>query len=302
VNSPYHLSVRAVPIRTLAVVVLAVLFLLFFNITKHTPALEAVCPFENDPYDAIGSTGIQAAIVFAAVAVFRAFRAPVPNAPSVARRLLLGRTELAAVLAVLITLLGDVVAMVRHPTVWIGSVAGYQLAALVSGLLVLSLVMAALVVRAAPPGAAPNRSSRRIRAVVVSLVAVLALGLYPEQLRNDTALHGAVLTALLGAVLLYVPLWAVVTGLIPAPNEDQYSSVPRWLAEHTYVLVGVVLLGLAVGLAVFGREGVAEGFPHSGVKVLHAALVYMGLEAAGVLIGFLVLCRPLGLLPGQPRT
>lgn len=59
---------------------------------------------------------------------------------------------------------------------------------------------------------------------------------------------------------------------------------------------------LAVGLAVFAREGLADGFPHSGVKALHATLVYMGLEAAGVLIGFLALCRPLDLLPGRSQT
>jgi hypothetical protein len=300
VSSQHH-AARATQISAVVVFVLAILFFLFFDVEKHTPAFIPVNPFATDPYDAIGSYAIQAAFVCGALAVFRAFRLSPSGVPTAEQRLLLIRTQLAAVLAVIITLLGDVVALVRHTSIWVGSGAGYALSALVGGLLLMALIVATIVARAGGARTIATSSRPWAQALVVSLVALLALALYPEELTQTAGIPGALLTVIVGALLLFVPLWAVVTALVPYAMNDSLPSVLRWLRQHPYVLGAVVLAGMAVGLAVYAREGMVEGVPRDVAKVARVALVYMSLEAAGVLIGFVALSRSLGLLPAHRR-
>jgi hypothetical protein len=49
----------------LLVFVLSILFYFFFDYCKHAPMLGAANPFAEDPYDAVGSFGIQLAFVSA---------------------------------------------------------------------------------------------------------------------------------------------------------------------------------------------------------------------------------------------
>jgi hypothetical protein len=53
---------------------LAILFYLFFQITKHHPILSLVNPFVEDPYDAVGSFSFQFALFTALLSLVRAFR------------------------------------------------------------------------------------------------------------------------------------------------------------------------------------------------------------------------------------
>ena len=114
-------------INSLIVFVLAVLFTFFFDFTKHNPSLAHLNPFANDPYDAIGSYAFQAIIFFAALSLFRAFRTFRKAQPSDDQKLYLLRTQITIVLSILATLVGDVVAMVRHVSVWSQESTGYLL-------------------------------------------------------------------------------------------------------------------------------------------------------------------------------
>lgn len=290
-------AAAAAKLHAVSVLVLAVLFFLYFNAEKHLPSLVQVTPFENDPYDAICSAAIQAALVLGALAVWRALRLPSSGVPAAEQRLRLVRTEQAAVLAVAISLVADLVAMARHPTTWVGTPAGDALAALVGALLVLALGVAVVVARTDGRGASSTTVRLPLRALAVSLLAVLVLAFFPEDLTQNTALHGEVLTVLIAGFLLYVPLWALVTGLVPAPANAAPRSLVAWLVQYWYVVLAVALVGMVVGLAVFAQEGV----PHHSSKLVHTALVYMTLEAAGVVTGFVALAGPLGLLPVRQR-
>jgi hypothetical protein len=49
-------------------------FYLFFQTSKHNPALSSVNAFADDPYDAVGSFGVQFALFTALLSLVRAFR------------------------------------------------------------------------------------------------------------------------------------------------------------------------------------------------------------------------------------
>lgn len=65
---------RQLKVNACLTFVLATLFYLFFQIVKHHPALSPVNAFADDPYDSVGTAGIQLAMFTAILSVVRAFR------------------------------------------------------------------------------------------------------------------------------------------------------------------------------------------------------------------------------------
>lgn len=105
-------------VNAAVVLVLAVLFHWLFMFTKHDAALSKIIPFGDDPYDAVGTFAVVIGILIALLSLARAFRPYRPHAPPIEHRVYLVRAQTAVVLAVLITLVSDAVAMTRHPTTW----------------------------------------------------------------------------------------------------------------------------------------------------------------------------------------
>ncbi len=56
---------RSVKVSALLAIGLAILLFLFFEICKHAPVFSQVKVFTEDPYDSVGSFGVQLAPFFA---------------------------------------------------------------------------------------------------------------------------------------------------------------------------------------------------------------------------------------------
>jgi hypothetical protein len=292
-----HEQAGAFTITTGLVCGLAVVFNLFFYFEKHAPVLVAVNPFTTDPYDAVGSLAIQAAVIFGLIAALRTVQLGRSSTPAPAQRVVLIRTQLAATLAVMLALAADAVALARHPLVWTGSLAGYALCFFVGGLFVIAYLVTAAVQRANRMISLPSSSGLWLRAIVICAAAAALLEFYPEGITNNTGIHGAVLTAFVGGVLPVVPLWALLTALSPYRLADSKQTPWRWLRRYGYWVLLIALGGMLVGLLVFAREGMVEGVPHNSAKIAHGALIYMGLEGSGIVLGYLFLCTALALVP-----
>ncbi|HZC78463.1 MAG TPA: hypothetical protein VE258_11985 [Ktedonobacterales bacterium] len=300
-SHPTHLS-RVFKSNAGIVFVLALAFFAFFDVTKHDPSLSAINPFAEDPYDAIGSFGVQAGIFLGLLALLRAVRPFQAGAPSEEQRLFLLRAELAAVLAVVITLVGDGVALARHTSLWLGSAAGGRLSALLGGLFLCAVATGLLVCRSARNARGPARARPWRRATIVSLAAVVALALYPESIRQSTA--GTLFTVVVGALLLFAPLWAVLAALLPdgaATSMWEQRTASGWLARHALQWVLVVCAGLFLGALLFVAEATKEGVAHDVTKHAFVLLVYVGLETGGVMTGFSFLRTSLGLFGVRAR-
>ena len=63
---------RSVKVSALLAIGLSILFFLFFEICKHAPVFSQVNVFTEDPYDSVGSFGIQ-------LAPFMAFARSTPS-------------------------------------------------------------------------------------------------------------------------------------------------------------------------------------------------------------------------------
>jgi flagellar basal body-associated protein FliL len=283
-------------INSLFILALAASFYFFFMSAKHDPALSAVNAFANDPYDAIGSFGIQAAAFIGILSLIRAFRPFHGKTPSEEQKVLLARTQILAVSAVTVTLVGNIVAMARYSALWIGLSEGYRLATLLGGLLLLVIAAGALAYRSVEGinlQAPPNLS---IRAFLVFLATVIILAFYPENLSQSTL--GGLFTVVMGAILLFAPMWALSVSLIPYQSKAEQQgtiTILGWLNEYKYQVIFVILLGVLMGFFFVLGESTEEGaVPHlSGLAFV--ASVYIGLETSGLLIGYGFLKKPLGL-------
>jgi hypothetical protein len=70
---------------------------------------------------------------------------------------------------------------------------------------------------------------------------------------------------------------------------------------YKYQLAFVVALGIVMGLLFVLGESTEEGARLPLARLAFVASVYVFLESAGVLIGYLFLKEPLGLFPGDSR-
>jgi len=283
-------------VNALITLALAILFYLFFMTSKHNPSLSPVNAFAEDPYDAVGSFGVHAAVLLGMLSIIRAFRPYRANAPSDEQKLLLGRTQMLAVLAVAVTLTSDVVAMARYLSLWINSPDGHLLAALLGGLASLTLLAGVLVHRSLQGITLQVRPIVWKRAVMVSSAAIVILAIYPTKVTESTP--GALLTVIVGALLLFAPMWALGIALVPYQTEGQLQGAMnrfRWLRQYKYQVMLVILLGVLLGLfLVLGESTEGGAAPHlTGLAFI--ALVYIGLETSAILIGYGFLRKPLGL-------
>jgi hypothetical protein len=167
-------------------------------------------------------------------------------------------------------------------------------------------------------------------AVVVSAVFVLILALYPLQWR-DSGIPGAVFTALTGMILLFTTVWGLAT-IIFQESESTYEDIfadlsaifqgwkkrlgrlaaPLFWVENISALplvrnlVGwfdlrrhrwnlVILIAVAMGLLLVLVEAMAEGMAPNLSSALLVVTVYVSLEGAGVVLGYLLFGKYLGI-------
>ena len=323
---------RSVKVSALLAIGLSILFFIFLEICKHAPVFSQVNVFTEDPYDSVGSFGIQLAPFMALVAILRAFR-PYPSEKMRDRQLLLfARAAYFSCLAVAVTLGADVIAMIRHPSLWIGVAGGFLLAVLLAGMiLVTALVFWAMCYATRPlPLDSPLR--RWIKASAFSLAGILLLAFYPEDLRQSV--HGEILTIIIGIIFLFGLVWALGTAISPSlepPFEDVIDDLVityQWQKAHTNPsnpllavdkMIGklltlpllrsiiywlnprrhpwnlVILLGVCMGIALLIADFSGEGGPPQLGRLVLIASIFISVEFVGVLVGYALLAKPIGL-------
>ena len=273
---------------------LAALFYWSFMVAKHDPALRDIIPFGEDPYDAVGSFGVTVGMLVALLSLVRAFRPYREHPPSTAQRVYLVRSQMAVVLAVLITLAADLVAMGRNPSMWIGAASRDWLIALLGGTAVVTVAVQLLIL-ASQEKLPEGGMQRWATAAIATLMAILVLALYPEQLINRTATH--LLTVVAGDMVLFAPMRPLLNALVPykadqgriqtTPARSRFSTAARW---------GIVLVvgGLIGAVAFLGEMSEGGGAPPMG-RLVFVASVFVSLGLAGLLIAYAFLGKPLGL-------
>lgn len=274
-------------INSLIVFVFALLFAYFFDFTKHNPSLSPVNPFADDPYDAIGSYAFQATIFLGLFSLFRAFRPYRDSQPSDEQTLFLVRTQIAIVLSILVTLIGDLVALIRYLSVWSGAATGFLIFSLVISFSIFSIILAVIIRNSARNLFIPVAINAWTKPAIISTLFFVILMVYPESIRNNTI--GALFTVVVGAVLLFLPVWVWGEFLTQTQPALFKTMTPRW------IWIVISLMAALLGFAIVFRELTADGETISFAGSIFIISVYIGLELAGVLIGYIFLGKFLGI-------
>lgn len=187
------------------------------------------------------------------------------------------------------------IAMLRHPSMWVDSAGGDRLAELLGGMIFLTVIIGLLVYRNAQKIALAPVPNQRRRAAIVSLVAIVILALYPEKLRQS--LTGELFTVIAGIMLLFIPMRALGMALVPygIATSQNATAAFAWLSrKYQWGLIALVGILTGLGLAFEELRG-QGGWPNLTSHVAFVIVVYVFLEAAGVLVGYCLLRKPLGL-------
>lgn len=318
---------------------LAVLFYLFFQVSKHNPALSQVNVFADDPYDSVGSFGVQIALFTALLSLVRAFRPYQPGEALDSQELLLLRGAYLSCLSVVVTLIADIVALIRHSSAWIGGPAGYTLAALIGGMSLLTTLTIWFLHNTARNRHSSSTQTTWARAIGISIVSILLLALYPEGWRESVP--GELFTILFGIAFLLALVWGVGTAISPYSGTstffedllDDLAAIYHWLKAHigplavlctllerivSWPVVGTMLhwlnprehtwnlaivLGIIAGIMLTLAEALGEGgnTPQFGRLAIVAAL-FVILELVGILLSYSIFAKPLGLFRRTTTT
>jgi hypothetical protein len=246
-------------------------------------------PFSNDPYDAVGSFGVIIAGLLSILAIIRAFRGQRTDQQTI----IVARTQFTVAAAVLVTLVADCVAMVRHIPMWMNRVGALELVMLMAGMIVLALGLS-LVIRFSIRDIPLAETGPWKIAAAISIVAIAVLALYPESIIQSTV--GELGTLLVGILLLFVPLSALPTAFIPfdtrpsAAGEQQRRRPGAWMQWGA-----IVLLGICVGIVLLLGEWHGEGTPGAFTLRIMLASIFISAPIVGLLIAYACLRKPLAL-------
>jgi hypothetical protein len=244
-------------------------------IIKHKLVSLNVGPVRTDPCDGVNVF----AFVSIACVVFGWLRRSSRPPPLALRFLYALRSQQAALLAILIALLAEIIAMARQPAAWIGIIPAIWLLVLV-GALAVATVATQLLMVISQRNRISLRSMRWTRTTLPVVCALVALAVCPEWPTYSSSRAAHILTVAVGAFVVLVPLRLLLPALVlngpDAHGEKRAFRTIEW---------GFLTTGIAVALYGF-FAGDLPGGVHIPIFVF---------EIAECFIAYAVLRSPLGI-------
>ncbi len=287
-------------------------------------------PFAEDPYDAVGSFGIQLGFTCAVLAALRAFRTDLKTESLTNRYTYTIRPMAVSQIAIIVVMLANAIALARYSSRWNGTEAGNDLVVITGGLFLLSSLFSYCLIRLARRRGVCSQNPLRQRQMVPFLILFGLLCLYPAFWRDGIA--GAILSAIAGMLVLFLSVALLSKAMFPCPDIpekdliDDLNGIFRDLAStagflarradsiekragarrlrrftdffnprlHEWNLLALIalLMGFSIAFAGIFGDGAGTGFG----RALLVGVVFIVLESAGVFLGYALLKRFLGLV------
>jgi hypothetical protein len=315
---------RQFRVFSLGILILAFLFLVFFDRSKHAPVLRAANPFNVDPYDAVGSFGVLLSLFTALPTVLRAFRPYAGGKISPDGVGLILRGAAVVVLSIAVTLAADAIAVLRQASETLGAPGGRTLIGLAAALAIMDAGAGGWLMVRMQDMPSTHGGHPSLRAVLICLSCTAVLATYPPAW--DASIIGGIFTALLGMLILFATVWALATLIFPADEIeedlmddvgaaydwlkdrvrflgglDRVARLPgmrtltRWLNPRQHPWHATALGGVVLGLALAAAEALGEGMSPEAGRIVLVSSVFIGIASAGVLVGYGLLGRFLGM-------
>lgn len=307
-------------VTTLLILFLAVLFIIFFFLTKQNSVFSILNPFTDDPYDAVGSFAIQLSFFTAIISLLRAFRPYNKGISQANQKVLLIRGLIISVLSVFITLITDIIAMLRYYSTWINLTGGQLLGLIVAGMTVLTLFTILLVIHLSKEKIIVTLKRWKIPGAFF-ICYVLIFSLYPSLWRQS--LIGEIFTVTVGLLLSFLFIRITINPLFPLnPNVpiedslDDISAIYLWIKNNTKFRVNlfslfdkllslsvlrlfiswinprkhkwnfVIIFALFMGILITLDQILGEEISSKSANFILIIIIFLSFESAAVLLGY----------------
>jgi hypothetical protein len=256
---------------TALILLSSALFYLFFQINK-APVFIKANPFANDPYDAVGSIAVQAALLIGMLSYARVLRWRDDPTQKIKARLIL-HGNLLVLASMIITLCFDIIAEITVPmpnSYWVNFLRielGFMVILTIDCGVALWVVFRHIPTASPPPNLTPADAIDDLWSLV--RVPVLKAGKYlPSEL----------------------VMW------VNRFNSDKLFARTLWINPRTHPWRYTGALGLLVGILLLLGQ-FQEGLPPSLSVGLLTVGIFISIELVAILVGFAIFGGYLGLRP-----
>ncbi len=320
---------KSFKLTSLLVLILSLLFITFFFTSKQNPIFININPFADDPYDAVGSFTIQLSFFAALICLLRAFRPYNKTTIQNNQRLLLLRGLIISILSMLITLITDMIAMIRYHLNWIHFYDGQLLAAIVIGMTLFTLSAIWLIIRISEEKIIISSNGLKIIIIFFVFYSII-FAIYPSNWRQS--IYGEVFTVAIGLLLSFLFLRIIVSPIFPLnPNVpfedllDDLSAIISWIKKQnkffkiTFSLLEkllslfilrrfskwlnprfhkwnlAILISLLFAIYLTLNQTIGEGINTSSKNFLLIVIIFLFFESSAVLLGYKLFADYLGI-------
>jgi hypothetical protein len=323
---------KNIKFNTLSVFIFSVVFIWFFFYCKHDPLLSEVNVFNVDPYDAFGSIAVQISFLAAFFSILRLIIANLTDIQQDYHLLIILRGNLVSLLSILVTMIADIIAMVRYMRIWTNSSSGIILFAIVISFMLLAVILIFWTLKLDLSKKIRIRYNLFSLKNLWSLAGFFVIAFYPVPGPFKKSILWAIFTAYLGmaiqimivrnlAFLIYPPEEISATDLISVMNEvylavkSQFiflkpffdyvekglknrkaQPLINWLNPRKYRWNLIILIILFTGTVLAFLEGIGEEWIGFTKKSLLLFSVYLGGESAIILLFYGLFGNYLGMV------
>jgi hypothetical protein len=297
------MSKQSVWFITAISLLIAILFLVFFNISKQMQYFSNVNVFAVDPYDATSSFGFQLALFSAILAGLKAFRHYKEGKIPCSSQILILRSISLSIAAIFLTLFSDAVALEKYSSVWRGSTNGQVLGLITLFFLFLSIAFFVYILNIS--GA---KLSAFIKVKLISTLLIIFVFLYFYPVNSQTSISTAILNIVVGISLLLAPL-AIMQRYFRFCTLDHYDDFiddvlsmfkGEKLAKAVHDFFNkfgyIVIISFAIAMGILVCIVQTAGAPVKSETLLLLMTVYIGFESAVILICYVLFSDFLGII------
>lgn len=240
-------------INSFVLIVLVALFVL----TIHNLARLRITPFGLDPCDAVMHFAFFT-MVLGLICSLRAFRTYPENHLSGEQDCHVLRSQYAVALPASVAFLAYLVSLGRHPSMWIRATWRPQLVEWLGVLACVVIAMDLVTLTVQTIHTELNRISRT-RSILACALALMVMGFFPEYGIGTSSESSHILTVIVGALIVLMPMHYLLPVLVPDRGGEKMSQQALFSSMKERVSL---LCGVSLGIFLFWIDGHRETAPH----------------------------------------
>jgi hypothetical protein len=323
-------------LNTILTFSLSIIFIWFFFFCKHNGLVSKVNVFDNDPYDAVGSIGIQVSFIASILSLIRTGASFINGSLPNSQKILILRGNLISILSIEITMISNLISIFRFRDKWISNSSGIILLLLVLSFLFFSISMHCWTLYIAKKERSENSYKNFSVIDLWPLFGFFILAIYPVHLRESIA--GAIYTAYLGMIIQVTIVRSLSLWMLPQTElkfidmidilSDLYSltknrikfakdisnkiktlletlklkSTINWLNPRKHRWNISIIFGILVGVLFAINEGVGENWIGFGSRAILLFSIFVGGELIIIFMFYLLFSEYLGLFHEESKS